>query len=140
MQTQLLQKWAWVYAALFFTVVLMGYVPVVTVDRVMLGVFKIDLLDDILHLTSGMWAMWAAWHSTRQSVLYFRIFGTLYCLDGIFCILVGRCLLDLTFFTQTVGITDIGIRILANAPHVLIGGIGMYLGFAASRRFLRATA
>jgi len=52
---------AWIYAALFLFVVILGYIPGVTdVQGLMFGLFKIDLIDDVLHLASAVWAGWAA--------------------------------------------------------------------------------
>lgn len=131
----IIQKASWVYAFLFIFVVILGYLPGVEDSQgLMFGLFKIDLIDDLLHLFSGIWAASAAWHSTKSSVIYFKIFGSLYFIDGVIGVLTGKGLLDFTVFMSTTGIIDIGTKIAANIPHVAIGGIAIYIGFFLSRK------
>ena len=130
-----IRTFAWIYAALFLGVVAIGYIPGFTdADGYLLGLFKIDLIDDLVHLTSGIWAGVAAYRSTRASILYFRIFGTIYSLDAVFGLLFGQGILDGGIVRF--GITDVDLftRIASNAPHIVIGGLAMIIGFVVSRR------
>src|SRR5207247_2523863 len=62
------------------------------------GLFSLDIFDDALHAASGVWAALAAWRSTRATLFYFRVFGTLYCLDGLLGLATGSGYLDLGIF------------------------------------------
>jgi hypothetical protein len=127
---------AWVYAALFVFVVALGYIPGFTnQDGQLFGLFRIELKDDLLHLGSAIWAAIAAWLSPRASQLYFKLFGTIYGLDGICGLLTGQGFLDGGIFIYGVTPVDLFTRIGANIPHILIGGIAALVGFVLTQRF-----
>ncbi len=129
-----IQKIAWFYAALFLFVVVLGYVPGVEDEQgLMFGLFKIDMIDDALHLASAVWAGLSAWNSARASKFYFRAFGALYALDGIVGILVGAGFLDFGILGSD-RIVDMGIRVAANIPHIVFGGLALIIGFVLSDR------
>ena len=131
----IMQKWAWVYAALFFMVVAVGYVPPFNdAQGNLFGLFSLQLIDDALHLGSGIWAALAAWRSAYASTLYFRIFGTIYFLDGVVGLIFGRAYLDGGIFTDGPANLDIMTKIATNLPHIVIGGTAMVLGFVVARR------
>jgi hypothetical protein len=135
-QISLLQKIAWMFSAGFIFVVLLGYMPGVKDEQgLMFGLFKIDPIDDILHLASGAWAAFAAWRAARYAIFYFKWFGSAYLLDGIIGSITGKGLLDFTVFMQGTGIIDLGTRIAANIPHILIGGSAVFIGFVLGRKF-----
>jgi len=126
------------YAALFLFVVSLGYLPGLTNDDgQLLGLFRIELVDDALHLGSGIWAAVAAWLSTRASILYFRLFGAVYGMDGVIGLLFGQGFLDGGIFIHGVTPIDWTTKFAANVPHLLIGGFAVLAGFVLSRRFAR---
>lgn len=130
-----IRKLAWVYAALFFGVVLLGYIPGMTnADGQLLGLFAIEPKDDLLHLASGIWAGWAAWRSTRASVVYFKLFGSVYFLDGVLGLFFGQGILDGGLLLYGPAALDLQTRILANLPHLVIGGFAIWVGFVFSRK------
>lgn len=131
-----IQALAWVYAVLFLSVVLIAYVPGVNDSQGNLfGLFHLELHDHALHLTSAVWAALAAWISVRASVFYFRVFGTLYALDGVMGLLFGQGYLDGGIVFN--GITPLpwNIKIATNLPHLLLGFGAMFIGFVLSRRY-----
>lgn len=131
-----MQRWAWIYAALFLGVVSLGYIPGLTNDQgQLLGLFRIELKDDLLHLGSAIWAAWAAWSSAKASTFYFRLFGLVYFFDGVCGLLTGQGYLDLGIFLYGPAPLDLITRIGANIPHILIGGIAVWVGFVLSRRY-----
>jgi hypothetical protein len=130
-----MQKWAWVYAALFVFVVVLGYLPGVTdAQGAMFGLFSIQLVDDALHLGSGIWAALAAWRSAFASTLYFRLFGTVYFLDGVVGLIFGRAYLDGGLFIDGPAPLDFMTKVATNLPHIIIGGSAVLLGFVVARR------
>jgi hypothetical protein len=81
-----------------------------------------------------VWAAIAALGGTRTRLIFFRVFGTLYCLDGLMGLAFGTAFLDFSILTR--GIVDLpfGFKLLANLPHIVIGGSAAYVGFVLSRR------
>jgi hypothetical protein len=135
-RVHIMQKLAWVYAALFLFVVSLGYLPGLTNGAGQLfGLFRIELIDDALHLGSGIWAAVAAWRSARASTIYFKLFGIVYGLDGVIGLLFGQGFLDGGIFVHGPIALDWGTRFGANLPHILIGGTAVVIGFIVSRRY-----
>ena len=140
MQKSLLQKLAFGYFLLFISVVSLNYIPTIHDDQeMMFGLFKLDLIDDILHLLTAIWALVAGFYSFGAARFYFRAFGIFYALDGVLCTIFGQCLADFTLFTHSHEITFLSTgnlmeRLLLNGPHMVIGGLAIYFGFGLSRR------
>jgi hypothetical protein len=67
-------------------------------------------------------------------VFYFRLFGILYFLDGVMGLFLGSGYLDLGIVIYGVFDLPLITRILANLPHLAIGGIAIFTGFWWSRR------
>lgn len=131
----LVRAFAWGYALLFVGVVAVGYVPPFhDMQGNLFGLFKLELYDDALHLGSGIWAAIAAWMSHNASRTYFRIFGPLYFLDGVFGLFTGMGYLDLGIFLHGPMDLPLQTRIFANLPHILIGGVGILVGYVLARR------
>ena len=138
--SSLIQKLAWVYAAMFVFIVVLGYLPGVKDSQgLMFGLFSLQLHDDALHLGSGLWAAVAAWLSDRASTIYFKLFGVVYGLDGVLGLLTGQGYLDGGIFFHGITPLDLGTRIGANIPHILIGGVAVLIGFVLSRRYAART-
>lgn len=131
----LIRKLGFAYFALFVIVAAMSYVPQFKdANGMMFGLFSLDLYDDALHLFSGLWAGIAALISTRATTNYFKLFGTLYFLDGVLGLFTGSGYLDFGIFINGVLNLDLTTRILANLPHLAIGGFAAYVGFVLSKR------
>ena len=134
-EMNLIQLYAWVYAAMFVFVVVLGYIPgFINADGQLFGLFRIDPIDDVLHLASGIWAALAAWTSMRASTLYFKLFGCLYGLDGVIGLIFGQGYLDGGIFIYGPLPLDWGTKVAANLPHMLIGGTAVVIGFVLSRK------
>lgn len=124
--------------ALGYFVVLIGaaslnYIPGVTdADGVAFGIFSLDLFDDALHAASATWALIAALVSSRAARTFLVLFGALYLGDGALGLATGSGYLDFGIFTYGVQDLDFGFKILANLPHIALGGIalasGLFLG------------
>jgi hypothetical protein len=123
------------YFFMFVGVVALGYVPGVNDENgLMFGLFELDLYDDSLHLLSGIWAGISALISRAATVFYFRLFGILYFLDGVMGLFVGSGYLDFGIFINGVLDLDLTTRILANLPHLMIGGFAIFTGFVLANR------
>jgi hypothetical protein len=125
-----------VYAVLFALVTSLNYIPGLTdAEGRTFGLFALDVFDDALHAASGLWAALAVWRSTRATIFFFRVFGTLYCLDGLLGLATGSGYLDLGILLH--GVLDLPLvtRILMNLPHIVIGGFAAFTGFVLARRW-----
>jgi len=130
-----------VYAVLFALVTSLNYVPGLTDSQGRtFGLFALDVFDDALHAASGLWAALAAWWSTGTTLVFFRVFGTLYCLDGLLGLATGSGYLDLGILVH--GVLDLPFvtRVLMNLPHIAIGGFAAFTGFVLARRWAPGAA
>lgn len=135
MKFSLLQKVVFAYSALFVLVVVLGYIPACVDDEgYLFGVFHIDPIDDIVHLGSGVWALLAGLKGRNASIFYLKLFGSLYLLDGVFGVLFGKGFLDFAIFLSGSGIGDMATRIMANIPHLIVGGLAVIIGFKSKRK------
>lgn len=125
--------------AVGFFIVLLGaaslnYIPGVTdEDGVAFGVFALDIFDDSLHLASAIWALAAALVSARAARLFLLIFGALYFADGAMGLAIGSGYLDFGIFNYGVQDLPIGFKILANLPHLGLGGVALLSGLFLGR-------
>jgi hypothetical protein len=124
------------YAVLFAGVACLNYIPGVRdAQGLTFGLFALDVFDDLLHAASGLWAGLSAWRSTRATVIFFRVFGPLYCADGLLGLLTGSGYLDLGIFVNGVLHIPFVTRILLNLPHIAIGGFAAFTGYVLARRW-----
>ena len=125
--------------AVGFFIVLLGaaslnYIPGVTdEDGVAFGVFALDIFDDSLHLASAIWALAAALVSARAARLFLLIFGALYFADGAMGLAIGSGYLDFGIFNYGVKDLPFGFKILANLPHLGLGGVALLSGLFLGR-------
>lgn len=123
------------YAVALAVAGLLNYIPGLTdAQGRAFGIFALDIYDDMLHFGSAAWAAIAAFTSRRASVLFFQIFGTLYLLDGLLGLITGSGYLDLGILVYGVQDLPFGFKILANLPHIFLGGFAAFTGFLLSRR------
>jgi hypothetical protein len=125
--------------AVGFFVVLLGaaslnYIPGVTdADGVAFGVFALDIFDDALHLASAIWALVAGLMSRHAARQFLLIFGTLYFGDGLLGLITGSGYLDFGIFNYGFQNLPFGFKILANLPHISLGGIALASGMLVGR-------
>jgi hypothetical protein len=126
-------------AACYFVVLLavagLNYVPGLTDDQGrVLGIFALDIYDDLLHLVSALWAGIAAFVSDRAARNFLRYFGLLYLADGLLGLATGSGYLDLGIINYGIQDLPIAFRLAANAPHIALGGFAAFAGFFLGRR------
>jgi hypothetical protein len=121
-------------AALFFIVLLfaasLNYLPFIPViDGKTFGIFALDIYDDALHLASALWAGAAAWLGARASRSFLLAFGSLYFADGLLGLITGSGYLDLGIVNYGIQDLPFTFKILANLPHLGLGGIAILTGY-----------
>lgn len=123
------QKIIFLYALGFFVVVSLAFIPGFTdAHGKLFGLYHIDPIDHVLHSLSGVWAVYAGLKSLSAIIFFFRTFGTIYFLDGLSGLLTGYNFLNLHFLTSEPAV-EVTKRLPVNAPHILIGGSAMVIGW-----------
>jgi len=123
------------YAVALGFAALLNYIPGLTdAQGRSFGIFELDIYDDMLHVASAAWAAIAAYWSRQASINFLKLFGTLYCLDGLMGLAIGSGYLDLGIVFYGVQNLPIGFKILANLPHIALGGFAIFAGFVLAKR------
>lgn len=132
-----LETWTYWYIMLFFLLVGMNFFSFLfRNDGMMVGGFNLAEEANVLHLLSGMWAATALWYSRNAMLYYFRIFGTVYFLDGMVGVIAGKAFLNLNLFdAHTHAHAEMSTRLLLNIPHLVIGGLAMFVGFILFKKY-----
>ena len=130
-----LRMFGWAYCLGFILVVVSGFIPAfLDAEGRQFGLFTLDLYDHSLHLFSGLWAGTAAYLSDKATRSYFRLFGPLYFADGVLGLFTGSGYLDFGIFLYGPLDLDLTTRILANLPHLVIGGVAIVVGYVLAKR------
>ncbi len=117
------------YFVVLSLVAALNYIPGVTdADGLTFGIFALDIYDDALHAASALWALGAAVVSARAARLYLLLFGALYLADGGLGLVTGSGYLDLGIFTWGWQDLPFSFKILANGPHLALGGFALAMG------------
>ncbi len=117
------------YFVVLSLVAALNYIPGVTdADGLTFGIFALDIYDDALHAASALWALVAAVVSARAARLYLLLFGALYLADGVLGLVTGSGYLDLGIFTWGWQDLPFSFKILANGPHLALGGFALAMG------------
>ncbi|NKB26257.1 MAG: DUF4383 domain-containing protein [Rhodobacteraceae bacterium] len=130
----ILQKIALGYFVVLLGAAALNYIPGITDDQGRsFGVFALDPFDDALHLASAIWALAAALLGHRASRMFLVLFGALYLGDGLLGLATGSGYLDFGIFLNGTLDLPFTFRILANAPHILLGGVALWSGLRFGR-------
>jgi hypothetical protein len=121
---------AWLYTAGFLGIFIICHTPGLTdPDGKLLGLFRIDPIDDFVHLLSGIAGALIAWKGVRYIPAYFVAIGVLYDLDAVVGMTMSRGLLDLSIFRLGPGSPDFGMtNWLLNMPHIVLATIALVIG------------
>ena len=126
-----LQKLSLGYFVALMIAASLNYIPGLTdEDGLAFGIFALDIYDDALHVASALWALVAGLMSHRAAQTFLILFGLAYLGDGVFGFFTGYGYLDLGIFTNASAGVDMSLsRMLANLPHLALGGIAVWAGF-----------
>ena len=108
-----------VFGIVFLAVGVLGFVPGITTNEMMLGIFQVNAAHNVVHLLSGAVALAAGLMSTAYARMYFRVFGIVYALVALLGIYVGNGML--------LGL--ISNNMADVALHVVIAVAALWLGF-----------
>ena len=111
-------KLAWVFAVVFLLIGVLGFVPGITADGHLLGIFEVDLLHNIIHLATGVLAALAAWKGVELSRRFFQVFGVVYALVTVVGFVQGDTVLGL-----------VGVNMADNILHLAVAVVALAAGF-----------
>ena len=131
----MVQKICFFYFAALMGAASLNYIPGLTDDQgLAFGIFPLDLYDDALHVASALWALIAGLKSRRAARIFLILFGAAYLGDGVFGFFTGYGFLDMGIFTNASLGIDLSLgRILANLPHLALGGFALWAGLRDAR-------
>ena len=115
----MLKKIAVAFGVVFLLVGILGFVPGITQDGHLLGIFHVNPAHNMVHIITGIGAIACGLASAHAAQLFFRIFGVVYGLVAILGFMAG----DQALF-----------GLIANNRadawlHTAIAAVSLYLGF-----------
>lgn len=114
------QKLAKLFGVVFLAIGILGFVPGITSDGYLLGIFEVDTIHNIIHILSGIFALIFA-KDAMKAKLYFKVFGVVYAVVTIVGFLHGSSVLGL-----------IGVNLADNLLHLAIAVVALIVGFGGS--------
>jgi hypothetical protein len=113
------------FGIVFILIGILGFVPGITNDEMLLGIFHVNAAHNVVHLLSGAVALFAGMTSIGASRMYFRIFGVVYGLVAI----LG--LMNMGQHTMLLGL--ISNNDADTFLHIAIAAVSLLLGFMPAR-------
>jgi hypothetical protein len=107
------------FGIVLFLIGLLACIPGLTIDSYFLGVFKVNLYTNALHLGTGLIAYLLSHSNSRACRIYFQVFGILYGIVAILGFVYGSEDI-LGYFANNMADTWV---------HLIICIITLYLGF-----------
>jgi len=108
------------FGVVLILVGILGFIPGVTnSDHMLLGIFHVNTAHNIIHLLSGIIALWTGMTSAAYAKLYFQIFGVVYALVAILGFVAGTN--DVLGFIAN-NMADTWL-------HVVIAVVALFVGF-----------
>jgi hypothetical protein len=115
----LLRTLAVIYGILFLVLGILGFIPNISPHEMLFWVFNVNPLLNVIHLITGIIAVWIGAVSVHGSKTYFVAVGIIYVILGI-----------LGFGYQKHEIFEVIANNMADAwMHLVLGVIGLYFGF-----------
>ena len=124
----MLKKIGLAFGAVFVLVGLAGFVPALTPDGKLLGLFAVNGAHNLVHIATGAIALGIALASPAALSLFFKVFGVVYGLVAV-----------LGYFAGDQPILGIIAHNMADMwLHVAIAAVSLWLGFGMKEDVVRA--
>jgi hypothetical protein len=117
----MIQKAATWFGVGFVLIAILGFIPGVTNNSVMLGLFQVDSIQNIIHLLSGVIALVCA-GSMSGARTFFKVLGIVYAIIAIIGFIQGQTVLGIMLANTA-----------DNILHLLIAIAALVLGFGGGR-------
>lgn len=119
----MLTKMANVFGWVLVIVGVLGFVPGITTNGHLLGIFDVNTLHNLVHLISGLAALYLASKGEAQAQMFFKVFGVVYGLVAV-----------LGFFGGDAPVLGLISNNTADTwLHVVIAAVSLYLGFFSKK-------
>lgn len=119
----MIQKLAMVFAAMFILLGILGFVPSINPSGNLFGIFKVDGLHNIVHISSALLAIYAASQGPKAVNMYFRIIGLVYGLVAVMSLVQITALTMIIntntatyILNATIAITAFAITLVVSKP------------------------
>lgn len=123
MNIQKAAKW---FGIVLLLVGIIGFIPGLTPDGKILGIFEVNTLHNIIHVLTGLVALFSA-GSEDAARNYFRIFGIVYALVTVIGLIQGTTVLGL-----------IPVNAADNILHIAITIFALSLGFSGPKSMVKS--
>lgn len=107
----------WVGVVLLLVGVL-GFIPGITSNGMLLGVFEVGMLANLVYIVTGGLGIWAAKAGMSMVGNYFKAVGVIYALMTL-----------LGFFTGSALLVAMPVNMMSNILHLVVAVVALYLGF-----------
>lgn len=112
------------FGIVFLAVGILGFVPGVTKDEMLLGIFHVNTAHSIVHIASGAIFLFASMAGAGAASLWFKVFGLIYAVVAV-----------LGFMNPTGPL----LGMISNNPattwlHVVLAAAMLLIGFAAPKQ------
>lgn len=112
------------FGIVFLAVGILGFVPGITKDEMLLGIFHVNLAHNVVHLASGAIFLFASMAGASAASLWFKVFGLIYAVVAV-----------LGFMNPTGPL----LGMISNNPattwlHVVLAAAMLLIGFAAPKQ------
>lgn len=112
-----------VLGAIFVVIGVLGFVPALTPDGNLLGIFHVNEVHNIIHIASGLVALAAGFSSYAHSRLYFQVFGVVYALVAVLGLVYGD--------EPILGL--VASNLADTLLHIAIAAVALYFGFGTPK-------
>jgi hypothetical protein len=109
------------FGIVFILIGILGFVPGVTNNEMLLGIFHVNAAHNVVHLLSGAVALFAGMASVGAARIYFRVFGVIY---GLVAVLGFMNMGEHTMLLGLISNNDADTWL-----HVVIAAVSLLLGF-----------
>ncbi len=121
-------KWAKISGTVLTLVGILGFVPGITSNGMLLGIFSVDAMHNIIHLATGIVGLLVAKKGDMAARKYFKVFGVIYLLVLVLGFAMGG-----TVFGMMMNPAD-------HILHLVIAGLFLWLGFKGGRSMAMPSA
>jgi hypothetical protein len=106
------------FGIVFLAVGILGFVPGITKDEMLLGIFMVNKAHSIVHIASGVVFLLASMAGAGAASLWFKIFGLVYAVVAIMGFVVGNGMIFNMISNNT---NDTWLHVVLAAAMLLIG-------------------
>ncbi len=109
---------AYLFAGVFILIGVLGFIPALAPNNLLLGIFEASPLHNVIHLATGAIALLVALAGETAIKWYFRVFAVIYGLVTLVGLIQGTTVLGL-----------IGVNLADNLLHLAIAVVSFYFGY-----------